>query len=122
MKKKVLCRKVSLAVSKWQRAWPDQNTKHFIEFHIHIGKKNPIHTGELVFLRVYLDEMNLFLAFPDKIRHFGAFFGIFFSEFWAIFCFLVTILVLQTFWAIITLDLVWVILSGQKNLLMRSGL
>ena len=41
MKKKVLCRKVSLAVSKWQRAWPDQNTKHFIEFHIHIGKKTP---------------------------------------------------------------------------------
>ena len=54
-----------------------------------------------MFLKVDLYHMYLFLAFQNKIR------GIFGY-------FLVKTLVLHTFWVIITLDLVWVSLSGRK--------
>ena len=43
--------------------------------------KKPIHMRELVFLKVDLYELNLFLAFPDKITYLGATFGTFFGNF-----------------------------------------
>ena len=58
--------------------------------------------------------MKFLLAFTDKIRYFGATFGTFWGNFEQVRFFLVTILALNTFWTIITLDLVWVGLSGLK--------
>ena len=43
--------------------------------------KKPIHIRELVFLKVDLYKLNLFLLFPDKISYFGATFGTFFGNF-----------------------------------------
>lgn len=75
----------------------------------------PINIDILVFLKVDIYDMNLLQAFRNKIRYFGATFGIFLGKSWAIFGhFLVKSLVLHTFWTIITLDLVCVSLSRRK--------
>lgn len=91
-----------------------QETGNTINKHsIKIPAKS-IHIAELVFLKIDLYKMNLLLALRDKIRYFGATFGTFLGNFGHFFVFLVTILILLTFWTIITLYLVWVSLSGQK--------
>ena len=72
-----------LAVSKWRQAWPEGKstgnrlyntiTKHSTEMF-----SKSIHIGILVFLKVDLFDMNLFLAFQNKIRYFRATFGTYF--------------------------------------------
>ena len=92
-----------MTLSKLRQAWPSGKitgnmqyktiTKHSIEI-----LPKPIHTGELVFLKVVSYHMNLFLAFPNKIRHFSATFRTFFVKFRTIFVYiLVKTLALHTF-------------------------